>query len=401
MRVLMICWEYPPHSSGGLGRHVTGLLAAMGALTPETSVQVDLLTPRYAGGAGVESIGACVTVYRLDMPLIEKDHYVGVTDNNATFVRHATKLARQHLYDLIHVQDWLSATAGLELKAQWQVPLVATVHTTTRGVLQAGFRREIDSRIEQLEQQLCSVADRIIVCSRFMRQEVQNVLAVSPHKICVIFNGVKERIEEGCTEEEIKALRQRYSTAGQPLLMFAGSANFRIEKGLFVLLRALPRILDHYPGTRLLILGEYSQHFETLVYELRIEKAVAFLGFVSDYVRDCLYRTVDAIAIPSLYEPFGIVALEAMALGCNVIASDVGGLSEVVSHEETGLLVPPGDPIRLAHAVEQVVADPAAAQRRRLRALQIIEQRFRWAGSAAQTLALYRSLIPGSSQPGE
>src|SRR5690606_27551165 len=153
---------------------VTGLLAAMGALTPETSVQVDLLTPRYAGGAGVESIGACVTVYRLDMPLIEKDHYVGVTDNNATFVSHATKLARQHLYDLIHVQDWLSATAGLELKAQWQVPLVATVHTTTRGVLQAGFRREIDSRIEQLEQQLCSVANRIIVCSRFMRQEVQN-----------------------------------------------------------------------------------------------------------------------------------------------------------------------------------------------------------------------------------
>lgn len=135
-----------------------------------------------------------------------------------------------------------------------------------------------------------------------------------------------------------------------------------------------------------------------LAYELNVEKSVEFLGFISDMERDCIYRIVDAAVFPSLYEPFGIVALEAMACNCNVIASHVGGLREVVEHLRNGLTVYPNDPLSVAWAVDQLFSNPASARRWRTYAQDSTLQKFRWIDIAKDTARLYQRLIEERTQ---
>jgi len=156
-----------------------------------------------------------------------------------------------------------------------------------------------------------------------------------------------------------------------------------------LLVRAMPRILADYPNTRLLVAGKNSQKLYPLAYELGVERNVDMLGFVTDAVRDCLYRIVDAAVFPSLYEPFGIVALEAMASNCNVIASETGGLGEVVQHEVNGLTVIPGDALSIANQVGRLFSDPEAAARRREAAMSQVRTIYRWDRIARQTAELY------------
>ncbi len=133
--------------------------------------------------------------------------------------------------------------------------------------------------------------------------------------------------------------------------------------------------------------------YQPLAYELNVERAVVFLDFVSNHERDCLYRIADAAIFPSLYEPFGIVALEAMAAGCNVIASSVGGLGEVVRHLHNGLTVIPDNPMSIVWAVQQLFTDPVAAERRRKNALHEIRSVYHWKRVAKQTTAQYESIV--------
>src|SRR5699024_487361 len=135
--------------------------------------------------------------------------------------------------------------------------------------------------------------------------------------------------------EQQAAMRADYAPNGERLLFYVGRITY--EKGLHVLLRAMPSILADHPNTRLLVAGKNSRHLQPLANELGIAQSVEFLDFISDAQRDAFYQVVDAAIFPSLYEPFGIVALEAMALDCNVIASNVGGLGEVVDHLVNGL----------------------------------------------------------------
>lgn len=207
----------------------------------------------------------------------------------------------------------------------------------------------------------------------------------------MIANGVKAKARGDYSPEELAVLRQQYAPMRQKLLLFVGSAI--VEKGLLVLLRAMPHILVDYPDTHLLVVGEYGDKIRAFTYELNVEKAIDFLGYVSDHQRDCLYQIVDAMIIPSLYEPFGRVALEAMAFGCNVIASNVGGLGEVVKHLENGLTIHPNDPQSIRHAVHLLFSDPAAAQQWRTRALDEIHTLYQWDRIARQTAYVYQSLV--------
>jgi glycosyltransferase involved in cell wall biosynthesis len=126
---------------------------------------------------------------------------------------------------------------------------------------------------------------------------------------------------------------------------------------------------------------------------LGVEDAVFFLDFITDAQRDAYYQVVDATIIPSLYEPFGIVALEAMAQDCNVITSDVGGLGEVVQHMVNGLTVYPNNPDSIAWAVHALFANPAAAEQRRITALHQVEEYYNWTGIARQTVTLFERVI--------
>ncbi len=389
MRILVITWEYPPYVVGGMGKHVAELIPQLGGLTVDGErICIDVLTTAFNSGALVESVSEYLTVYRVDLPQLNmRDLYNSVIANNDALIEAARQLAQNHTYDLIHIHDWLSGAAGIALKLEWKVPLLATIHATERGRHQGYLANDSSKQIDQMEWRICFEAWRVIVCSKFMAGEVESFFLVPRNKIDVIANGIGQYNVNNCTMADQVELRRRYAPNGEHLLFFIGRIVY--EKGIHVLIRAMPHILTNHPNTRLLIAGKNSQQLWPLAREMRVDNQVEFLGFISNEQRDCLYRVVDSAVFPSLYEPFGIVALEAMYQSCNVIASGVGGLAEVVRHAENGLTVYPNDPQSIAWAVNELITHPSQAQMWRIQAQQEVNTLYRWDRIAMQTANVY------------
>ncbi len=393
MRVLMITWEFPPNMVGGIGKHVAELVPAISQnLLDDPAFHLDVLTTRAEGGARLEEAAPNVTIHRVDTPpLATNDIFNSVVDGNRRLETYALGLAARAPYDLIHIHDWLVASAGIALKHLWQVPLVVTIHATERGRHQSHVPNQTSASINQMEWEVCFEAWRVIVCSGFMAGELGGYFGVPLDKTSVIANGIDPAPLRGCTPEEVAGLRQRYAPNGEKLLFFVG--RITPEKGLHILLRAMPHILRHFPEVRLLVAGKNSEQMQSLVDELRIRHAVHLLGFITDAARNCLYNTVDAAIFPSLYEPFGIVALEAMAAGCNVIVSDVGGLSEVVHHMHNGLTVIANNPQSIAWGVDVLFQNEVRAAQWSATAQEDAETLYRWSDIAARTYELYKSVV--------
>ncbi len=393
MRLLFISWEYPPNVVGGIGKHVSELVQAFLALPDEvtTPFHLDLLTPHSGNAPLVEDLSRSVTVHRVETPMVNPlDLFNSVVDNNRYLVSKARALHEEVPYSLIHVHDWLTASAGIELKHAWKIPLVTTVHATERGRHHSHLPSETSHNINQLEWQVCFESWRLIVCSSYMAGELRRFFDVPLDKVTLIPNGVDVTPFASFAEERVRELKGRFAPNGERLLFYVG--RITPEKGVQVLLQALPSIHERHPDVRLLVAGRNSEQMQPLVDELGIREAVELLGFVDSETRDCLYRSVDAAVFPSLYEPFGIVALEAMAAGCNVIASEVGGLAEVVDHRRTGLTVRANDSQSIAWAVDQIFTDPVQAQAMRARALQEVTRSYNWGAIAASTLDMYRAV---------
>ena len=393
MRVLMFSWEFPPHIVGGLGKHVAELAPALaGQITADGPIEIDLFTPRYHGGAETEEFSDCLTVHRVDAPPLDpQDNYNSVVSSNHFLIDAAARCGNEKPYDLIHVHDWLVSKAGVTLKERWKTPLLTTIHATERGRHRGHTPGDTSYQIDRMEWLSCFEAWRVIACSQFMQRELQDYFELPFDKVVVIPNGITMPDDSACTLSELEKLRQTYAPAGERLLLFVGRIVH--EKGLQVLVRAMPRILADYPNTRLLVAGKNGSSLWPLAYELNVDTAITFLDYVSNHERDCLYRVADAAIFPSLYEPFGIVALEAMAANCNVIASSVGGLGEVVRHLHNGLTVLPDNPMSIVWAVNQLFSDPIAAARRRVAAISEIRSVYNWDRVAQQTAALYGLVV--------
>ncbi len=350
-----------------------------------------MLTTHFAGGPAIEAFSEFVTIHRVDVPVMDAlDWYNSVVDNNSAFVDYAKLLGETHTYDLIHVHDWLTAEAGITLKHYWKTPLVVTIHATERGRHQGWLPTSTSQQIDHLEWRVAYEAWRVVACSNYMRNELTRWFGLPAEKVTVIPNGIDTSQIRMCQDGEVEAMRLRYARNGERLLFYVGRIVH--EKGVHLIVRAMPRILVNFPNTRLLIAGKNSQKLFPLAYELGVDKNIDFLGYIDDATRDCLYQVVDGAVFPSLYEPFGIVALEAMANDCNVIASDTGGLSEVVQHEVTGLTVVPGDPMSIVWAVDRLFSNPEAAEARRAAALIEVNSRYRWKSIGAETTALFRQV---------
>lgn len=379
---------------GGIGKHVAELVPAIAELSGESAppFALDVLTLRTGNAPKKETLSDAVTIHRVAVPQVDPlDLFNSVVDNNRYLVSAAKDLHRQAPYDLVHVHDWLVATAGIELKHAWRVPLLVTIHATERGRHRSHIPNFTSQQINQMEWQACYEAWRIIVCSGYMAGELRGYFDVPMDKVSVIPNGVDVAPLQACPPERVQALRQQYAPNDEKLLFFVG--RITPEKGVQVLLRAMPLIREKHPDVRLLVAGKNSEQMLPLVAELQIQDVVKLLGFVDDETRNCLYNAADAAVFPSLYEPFGIVALEAMAAGCNVIASDVGGLGEVVHHRRTGLTVLVNNPQSIAWAVDQLFRNPALAEKMRREGLGEVTRLYDWAAIAQHTLDTYRGII--------
>ena len=383
LRVLMLSWEYPPHVVGGLGAHVAALAPAL----VRAGVQVEVVTPRWKGGAEHEAIVATKSrarknlppsVYRVNPPVMRMGNFFAdAQQTNLNLEEQAQRLYdRIGDFDLIHAHDWLVAFAATSLKRLHKTPLLATIHATERGRGRGFLGGEISHSINGAEWWLTYEAWRVIACSQFMLGEVREYFNVPPNKIDVIPNGVDATPFEELEGIDLSEFRKRWAAPEECIVFNVGRVVH--EKGAHLIVEAAPRVLAQMPNVKFIIAGTGSMvdQLKQRAWELGVADKVILAGFISDPDRNRLLKVADAAIYPSLYEPFGIVALEAMAAKCPVIVSEVGGLKEVVKHDVTGVTIYPDDVDSTAWGILHTLQDAAAAKARAAKAYRIVKEEY-------------------------
>lgn len=390
MRVLMFSWEYPPHIAGGLGEHVANLVPALA----RQGVEVHLITPRWAGGPNEEE-GSGFVVHRIDPPTFDApDVHTAAWQTNLVLEKHAENLWRSAgPFDLLHAHDWLVAFAPVALKRGFRTPLVATIHATERGRGRGTLGGETSYAINNVEWWLTYEAWRVICASRYMAGEVTGYFATPPDKIDVIPNGVSAERFARWRGQDLSAFRGMYALPDEEIVFNVGRMVH--EKGAGVLVEAAPRVLAERPQAKFVIAGSgaYANELRHRAWELGVAHKVLFTGFIPDEDRDRLFLVANCAVFPSLYEPFGIVALQAMAAQCPVVVSEVGGLAEVVKHAETGITVYPNNPESLAWGIVHTLAHPEWARQRAANAYKVVVEEYNWDVIARRTLATYQRVL--------
>ncbi len=388
MRVVMLSWEYPPRIVGGISPHVSDLSRQL----QSKGVEVHVVTKATALAPDEETESSGVQIHRVHLAEEPNDflHEIQLL-NRATDLRVRQLLEHWRpggMPTIFHAHDWLSLDAARELKYEYSLPIIATIHATESG-RHGGIWNETSKYIHEQEYWLTYESWRIIVCSHFMKSEVERLFNVPSDKIDVIFNGVDEdKFEFGWSEIEKSEHRAKLALPTEKIVMYVG--RFVREKGIHVLLNAASSVLSEEPNTKFLIVGGgHREKFEKFVRWAGLQDKVLFTGFMANRSLHMLYRVADVAVFPSLYEPFGIVALEGMAAGAPVVASDAGGLREVVLHDKTGTLSFANDPGSLAWAILKVIRDPVRAQQLTIAAKDRLKQVFDWSKLADQTIKVY------------
>ena len=390
MRILMVSWEYPPVVIGGLGRHVYQLSTALAAAghdvvvlsrrpadtDPSTHPCSDEVTE------GVRVIAAAQDPHEFSFAT---DMMAWTLAMGHSMVRAGLSLKtrgtrRAWRPDVVHAHDWLVAHPAIALAEFYDVPLVSTIHATEAGRHSGWVSGPISRQVHAVESWLVREADSLIACSASMSDEITALFGPGLAEITVIRNGI---------DASRWPFARRRPHSGPAELLYLGRLEY--EKGVHEAIAALPRIRRTHPGTTLTIAGDGTQQ-DWLVEQARrhrVLKATTFVGRVDHSELLRLLHRADAAVLPSHYEPFGIVALEAAAAGTPLVTSNVGGLGEAVISGRTGVSCAPRDVAGLAAAVREVLDDPAAAQRRAVAARERLTSDFDWQTVANETAQVY------------
>jgi len=323
-------------------------------------------------------------------------HWVG--NMNESMGRHGGKLILEEgPFDLIHAHDWLVADAAIALKNTFRVPLVATIHATEFGRCN-GVHSDSQRFIHGKECSLAAEAWRIIVCTNYMRLEVERALHTSWDKIDVVYNGIRPEKKQLPTDFDAQGFRRCFAEDDEKIVYYVGRMTY--EKGLSVLLSAAPKVIWETDGNTKFILigGGNTDAFKRQAWDSGIWHKCYFTGFMSDADLDKFQTIADCAVFPSLYEPFGIVALESFAARVPVVVSDTGGLPEVVRHGKTGIVTRTNDFHSLAKGILEVLHDPVLATQLVANAYADLDIRFRWDKLAQQTEAVYGRVLHERSQ---
>ncbi|MFP5020157.1 glycosyltransferase family 4 protein [Pseudonocardia phyllosphaerae] len=397
MRVLMISWEFPPVVVGGLGRHVHALARELVAAGHEVVVLSRAPTGTDAGTH--PTVDETVDGVRVLRVAEDPPHLDFATDMVAWTLGMGHGLLRHALSavlpgwrpDVVHAHDWLVAHPAIALADVLGVPLVATLHATEAGRHTGWLPGPMNRQVHSTEWWLANRADEVITCSSAMRAEVCALYDLAPERVHVVHNGIDLRRWRARRSSPLPA------TPG-PRLVYFGRLEY--EKGVQDLIAALPRIRRRHRGTQLFVAGTGTQR-DMLAHcaaEHRVKTSVRFLGHLPDAELGALLRAADAVVLPSRYEPFGIVALEAAAVGATLVASTAGGLGEVVRDGETGIGFAPGDVAGIADAVDRALADPRGAARRARVAKARLRTDFAWPVIAERTARIYAEARTGGPQ---
>jgi D-inositol-3-phosphate glycosyltransferase len=328
-----------------------------------------------------------------------------VFDHLPEFVDNVLQFAQREgiAYDVIHSHYWLSGWAARDLRAEWGAPIIQMFHTLghVKNLIAAPSERESQRRIDK-ETEIIGFVDHIVAATPAEEKQLVEYYNADPIKITIIPPGVDTQLFHPHSPEDAKS-RLGVRPCDR-MLLFVG----RIEplKGIDTLMRAMALLAYECPTWAkdicVAIIGgdpdatenEEMERLKAIRAELGITDLVTFLGARDQDKLHHYYSAAEMVIMPSNYESFGMVALEAMACGTPVIASDVGGLGYLVRDGETGLHVPNGNPAALARAIARLAEDHEVRQRMGRRA-HLYAQQYSWECIANRVQALYlKALVP-------
>jgi len=383
----MLTWEYPPRIVGGLARHCWGLSRALA----RKGIEVHIITLEFPDTPLEEEVDG-VKVHRVKIEIGNPNFLVWVLLFNHFMEKKAGLLTQEvGEFDIIHVHDWLTTLAGISLKHTLNKNLVLTLHSTEIG--RSGELSSPDSSTkDSIEWWGTYEAKYVITVSDSLRSEVIGHFKVPEWKVVAIPNGIDIYVFKRNVDRN--RVRARYGVEpNDKLILTVG--RLVPQKGFHFLIQAIPKVLMKHPNVKLVIVGDgwMRSQLEDLIRGLGLMGKVITTGFISDSELIDLYLSADVLVVPSLYEPFGMVALEGMAAGLPVIVSSVGGLRQIVEHDKTGVWVYPGDINSIAWGIDYVLSNPDHARMLANNAKRKAKEVFSWDAVAERTIEVYKRAI--------
>ena len=383
VRILMLSWEYPPTSAGGMAAHVDGLAHALCRAGHDV-----VLISRRPPGTEVDSELGGVRVLRADveLPWLPDDPVAATASANHHFVA-VSSLLGDWRPEIVHAHDWGVAWASDVLAHLYRVPIVTTFHGTERGRhgghLAPGHQTDINS----VEWWQAHRSRRAIAATKLMVRDVVDGFEMDPDHVTRIPIGIDPAWWEAPSPgEDIERPRSG--------LVFAWG-RVQYEKGFQVLARAISALRYRVGGLECMIAGRgsYLPELQSQIDIAGVGDLIELPGFLSDNeLREAIHHA-GCVVIPSLYEPFGVVALEALAGGAPLIVADTGGLAELVGGTGSALLFEPGNAAELADCIERVLTDDAVADGLVTRGKALLQASYSWDAIASRTVGVYADAL--------
>lgn len=375
----MLSWEYPPSATGGMAAHVDGLSHAL----QRSGHDVALITRR-APGSAPDSVVAGVRILRADveMPWLPDDPIAAVASGNHAFVAISSALADWRP-DIVHAHDWGVAWAADVLASLSAAPIVTTLHGTERGRHGGHLAPGTPTDINSVEWWQAARSARVITSTKLLVQDILDGFEIDPALVTRIPGGIDPAWWESSSSDEPEP--EARST------MVLAWGRVRYEKGFQVLARAVGSLRSQLTGLECMIAGRGS-YLPELQSQIDIAGAgdlIQLPGFLTDNELRAAIHRAGCVVIPSLYEPFGVVALEALAGGAPLIVADTGGLAELVGGTGAALMFEPGNSDDLARCIEQVLTDTDQADEMVRRGHELLQASYSWDAIAARTVSVY------------
>ncbi len=387
MKILMLTWEYPPRVVGGIARVVHDLSQRMIKDGHDVTVVTykDGNAPYFENDKGVK-------VYRVDNYMIHPNNFIDwIMQLNFNMIAKATEIiSKEGNFDVIHAHDWLVTYAAKSLKESFKIPIVATIHATESG-RNSGIHDETQRYINDSEWLLTYESTEVIVNSNFMKNDLQRIFGLPFEKINVIPNGINLTNFTGI--EKDYDFRRQFAMDNEKIILYVGRLVY--EKGIQYLIGSMPKILERYNDAKLVICGKGGMIDELRqeAHNLGIEKKIYFAGYCDSKKVQKMYKCADVAVFPSTYEPFGIVALEAMLAGIPTVVSDVGGLNEIIEHGVNGMKSYAGNSNSIADSVLSLLFDQKLCDTVSKNAVKKVKELYNWNKIAQDTHYVYEQAI--------
>ncbi len=394
LTVMMLSWEFPPRIIGGISPHVYYLSKSLA----RNGIKVYVVTCDFPEAPQHEVVDG-VEIFRIDSyKNPSPDFATWVFLMNVNMQKEAAALVNSldGKVDVFHAHDWLVANAGIGLKHVFRKPLLATMHSTEIG-RRNGIHFDYERMIHETEAWLTYEAWRVICCSDYMVSHVKWAFGLPKDKLVMVPNGVDAEAYAKIGNDDLSRFRSKFALPEEKIVLFVGRLVH--EKGVHVLVNAVSRVLEKVNAKFIIVGNGYmKEQLSNIVKNMGFAHKVMFTGFVDDETLKKLQKCADVSVVPSLFEPFGIVALEAMAAKSPVVVSDTGGLSEIVEHDVTGVKVYADNPESLAWGITKVLTDDSYANWLRNNAYKRIQEKYDWNKIAQQTKTIYNNVLTECSK---